>query len=71
MNNRNLLAENVAYIGDDYNDLEIIKLVGLSACPNDAMPAIKELADFICTNKGGNGAFRDFAELLIYFNSEK
>ena len=68
LNNRNLLAENVAYIGDDYNDLEIIKLVGLSACPNDAMPAIKELADFICTNKGGNGAFRDFAELLIYFN---
>jgi len=68
LKNKNLLAENVAYIGDDYNDLEIIKLVGLSACPVDAMPAIKELADYICTNKGGNGAFRDFAELLIYFN---
>ena len=70
LKNKNLLAENVAYIGDDYNDLEIIKLAGLSACPADAMPVIKGLADFICQNKGGNGAFRDFAELLIYFNEK-
>ncbi len=68
---RNLLAENIAYIGDDYNDLEIIKLVGLSACPSDAMPIIQGLVDYICINKGGNGAFRDFAELLIHLNKEK
>jgi len=71
LKDRNMLAENIAYIGDDYNDLEIIKLVGLSACPIDAVPAIKDLVDYICTNKGGNGAFRDFAELIIHFNQKQ
>ena len=71
LKNKKISAENIAYIGDDYNDLEIIKLVGLSACPSDAMPIIQNLVDYICTNKGGNGAFREFAELLIYLNKEK
>ena len=70
LKNKKISAENIAYIGDDYNDLEIIKLVGLSACPADAMPIIQSLVDYICLNKGGNGAFRDFAELLIDLNQE-
>jgi 3-deoxy-D-manno-octulosonate 8-phosphate phosphatase, YrbI family len=60
-----LSANQVAYIGDDSNDLEIMKSVGLSACPADAMPFILEIADVVVENKGGHGAFRDFAELII------
>lgn len=64
----NLKAENVAFIGDDYNDFELLKLVGLSACPADAMPKIKNIVDYVCSAKGGNGAFREFAELIISIN---
>lgn len=64
-----LLPENIAYIGDDVNDIEIIKKAGLSACPNDAMDDVKSLVNYICEKKGGNGAFREFAELIISLNS--
>lgn len=62
---KNLKGDEIAFIGDDVNDLEIIAEVGLSACPNDAMDFVKETVDYICENKGGNGAFREFAELII------
>lgn len=57
--------ENIAYIGDDSNDHELMKQCGLKACPNDAMSFIKEISDYICEAKGGYGAFREFAELII------
>jgi 3-deoxy-D-manno-octulosonate 8-phosphate phosphatase (KDO 8-P phosphatase) len=63
-----LKAENIAFIGDDVNDIKLIKIVGLSAAPSDAMEDVIEIVDYICENKGGNGAFREFAELLIAFN---
>ena len=63
-------AENIAYIGDDVNDLEFMKLVGLTASPSDGMPEIKNMVDYVCEQKGGNGAFRDFAELIIALKSE-
>ncbi len=61
----NLKPENVAFIGDDVNDVELLKLVGLSATPSDGLPEIKKMVNYICKNKGGNGAFREFAELII------
>jgi 3-deoxy-D-manno-octulosonate 8-phosphate phosphatase (KDO 8-P phosphatase) len=63
-----LKAENIDFIGDDVNDIKLIKMVGLSAAPADAMEDILEIVDFACEHKGGNGAFREFAELLIAFN---
>jgi 3-deoxy-D-manno-octulosonate 8-phosphate phosphatase (KDO 8-P phosphatase) len=57
--------QEVAYIGDDVNDLEIMKQCGLTACPSDAMFMIKEIADYQCAERGGYGAFREFAELII------
>lgn len=66
--NYSLLPENIAYIGDDVNDIEIIKKAGFSACPNDAMDDVKSLVNYICEKKGGNGAFREFAELIIALN---
>ncbi|MDR6561407.1 MULTISPECIES: HAD hydrolase family protein [unclassified Arcicella] len=65
MVSRNLTKNNIAYIGDDVNDIEIMQNVGLTACPNDAISFTKEVADYICQNKGGEGCFREFAELII------
>jgi 3-deoxy-D-manno-octulosonate 8-phosphate phosphatase (KDO 8-P phosphatase) len=65
MKRRNLKAEEIAFMGDDSNDIEIMKLVGLAACPADATKFAKELAHIIVENNGGNGAFRDLAEIII------
>ncbi len=65
-----LKPENIAFIGDDVNDIELFNLVGFTACPNDTLEYIKDKVDYICKNKGGNGAFREFAELIIALKSE-
>ena len=71
MKRRKLKAEEIAYIGDDTNDVEIMKLAGLTACPADATKFARDVADFVTANKGGNGAFRDLAELIIEAQSKK
>lgn len=60
--------ENIAYIGDDINDLEIMKSVGMSACPNDAVSVIRQNSDYVCDKRGGDGAFREFADLILSFS---
>lgn len=60
-----LEAREVAFIGDDTNDLEIMGRVGLAGCPADATPFARAAAHFVCPSQGGHGAFRDFAELII------
>lgn len=57
--------ENVAFIGDDVNDLAILKKVGFAACPKDASDEVKKLAHYICKKKGGNGAYREVADLIL------
>lgn len=61
----NLRPEQVAYIGDDTNDVAIMQRVGLAACPDDATPFARAVAHYVCPSRGGYGAFRDFAELII------
>ena len=53
---------NVAYIGDDINDEELMKKVGLSACPADAADRIKIISNIILTKKGGEGCIREFID---------
>lgn len=60
-----LSTDQVAYIGDDTNDVEIMGQVGLAACPADATRFARVVAHYICPSRGGHGAFRDFAELII------
>ena len=67
MARRNLGSEEISYIGDDVNDIAVMEMVGLSACPADAIASVRDIADFVCNNTGGNGAFRDFAEMIILF----
>jgi 3-deoxy-D-manno-octulosonate 8-phosphate phosphatase (KDO 8-P phosphatase) len=60
-----LAAEEVAFIGDDTNDLEIMGAVGLAACPADATVFAVAVAHFRCQTPGGFGCFRELAELII------
>lgn len=62
----NISMKNVAYIGDDINDLEVIKKVGLSACPFDAVKEIKNAADIILSRKGGDACLREFVDEWIF-----
>lgn len=57
--------EEVAFIGDDVNDLEIMQIVGVSACPADAMAQVKSIAHIILTQNGGAGCVREFLDELL------
>jgi len=57
--------KNIAFIGDDINDIELLKKVGLSVTPNDGILQTKKISDYVCKNIGGNGAFRELADLII------
>ena len=63
----NLQPEEVAYSGDDTNDLEVMKLAGVALCPANAISFVKDVATFICEAKGGEGCFREVAERLEVF----
>lgn len=58
-------SENIAYIGDDINDLHAIKLVGFSACPKDSSGIIRDSVHYICKKRGGRGAVREVCELIL------
>jgi len=55
----------VAYIGDDIGDLELLKAVGIASAPANAPDYIKKYVDYVTTKKGGEGAFREFVEWMI------
>ncbi|MCP9469377.1 MAG: HAD hydrolase family protein [Nitrospira sp.] len=55
----------VAYIGDDVNDLEALKAVGFSASPADGMPQVLRAVDYVCRKKGGEGAVREVVEMIL------
>ncbi len=57
--------EEIAYIGDDVNDLAVMEKAGLCGCPSDAMPEIVRIVHYHCKTPGGHGAFREFAEWII------
>lgn len=61
--------EEIAYIGDDSNDFDVIQQCGFTATPNDGMSFIKEIVDYVCETKAGYGAFRELAEIIIAFKN--
>ena len=61
----NIKLENVAYIGDDINDIALLKSVGISATPSSAPEYIKKYANFVTIKKGGDGCFREFVERIL------
>ena len=57
--------DQTAFIGDDVNDLPIIRIVGFSACPADALDAVKAEADVILSKVGGQGCIREWADRFL------
>jgi 3-deoxy-D-manno-octulosonate 8-phosphate phosphatase (KDO 8-P phosphatase) len=60
-----LSLDQVAYIGDDVNDLEALRVVGFSAAPADAIPSVLQAVHYVCKKKGGEGAVRELADLIL------
>jgi len=65
MTELNITFDEIAYIGDDINDIEILEKVKFSACPTDAVKECKEIVDYICNNKGGKGCVREFVNKIL------
>lgn len=63
--------KHVAYIGDDVNDIEALKAVGLSAAPADGLPQVLEIVDYVCRQKGGEGVVRELAEMILLSRNEE
>lgn len=60
-----LKKKEVAYIGDDINDLKVLQACGLSACPADALDYIKNRVDVVAQVKGGQGVAREISDLIL------
>jgi len=63
--NHNLNPQQVLYMGDDIPDYEVMKEVGMPACPSDASEEIKSIAEYISHFKGGEGCVRDIIEQVL------
>ena len=61
----NITLADVAFIGDDINDLELLSNVGFSAVPDNAPSYIKSKVDLVLKTRGGDGAFREFVEYIV------
>jgi 3-deoxy-D-manno-octulosonate 8-phosphate phosphatase (KDO 8-P phosphatase) len=62
---RGFAAAEVAYIGDDFGDVAVMRRAGLSAAVADAHPFVRREAGYVCRMRGGRGAFREFVEYII------
>jgi 3-deoxy-D-manno-octulosonate 8-phosphate phosphatase (KDO 8-P phosphatase) len=67
---KNLKAEEVAYVGDDYLDVPVLKVVGFSATVKDAPSLVKRHALYVSKREGGRGAVREIAEFLLNLRGE-
>ena len=68
MNSIKVSGDEVAYIGDDLNDLSAMELCGVRGCPADAVNAVKDVCDYVSVYEGGRGAVRDFIDYLTAKN---
>ena len=57
--------EELAYIGDDVNDVELLKRVGLSVAPADSIKEVKKICNYVCKTNSGNGVFREICDLIL------
>ena len=56
--------DEIAYIGDDLNDVDCLRYCSVTACPGDAANEIKPVVSYVCDSKGGRGAVREFIDWL-------
>ena len=60
-----VLPSEIAFIGDDVNDIKLMKKIGFSATPFDGILQAKKVANYICKTSGGNGALREIIDLIL------
>ncbi len=65
LNERNISAENVIYVGNDTNDLDCFRLVGYAVAVGDAQPEVKRAADLVLSQNGGRGAVREICDIIL------
>ena len=65
MQQTELKKEEIAYMGDDLNDILIMKQSGLTGAPKDAADEVIQIADFVSEKNGGSGAVREFVEYIL------
>ena len=65
VNSCNVDINNVLYMGDDIPDIPVLKVVGLSCCPQDAVNEVKEVSTYVSNKNGGKGAVRDVIEQVM------
>lgn len=65
LSDNQIKPENVLYMGDDIPDVPVLKLAGLSSCPQDAVPEVKLVSKYISHKLGGNGCVRDVIEQVM------
>lgn len=65
MSQRRVLPHQVAYIGDDENDIPVMSVVGVAAAVANAVAAVRQIADIVLKTRGGEGAVREFIELAL------
>lgn len=58
--------EEIAYMGDDLPDIPVLNVVGIKACPNDAVDEVKKICNFKSAKNGGRGAVRELTDLIYY-----
>lgn len=61
----NISLDEIAYIGDDINDIPVMKEVGLACCPHNSAASVIERSDYVCVNDGGYGVVREVTEIII------
>ncbi|MGY6562983.1 MAG: KdsC family phosphatase [Luteibaculaceae bacterium] len=61
----NFTPEQAAYMGDDIPDIRALQHVGISSCPNDAVPEVRSICNYISHKKGGEGCVRDLIEQTL------
>lgn len=64
----NLEWKEILYMGDDLPDIPVLERVGLSSCPQDAVPEVKEAVKYISSKRGGEGCVRDVIEKVLKLN---
>ena len=70
MEEQKIQKEELAYLGDDLNDLPGMRLAGFIGCPKDACEEVRNVADYISAEKGGHGAVRDIISYILKKRNE-
>lgn len=66
----NVSQSNVLYIGDDINDIPLLKKVGVSVAPFDGWKQTKKIVDYVSETKSGNGVLREISDIILGYNDK-